>query len=505
MKRRISTLKDHPAQASIYSITDEAVESLAENIERVGQLEPCLITPDNVLISGYTRVAALKHLGKKTCECKVLDIPEDEQVFYLISSNKQRVKDYVCRMAEIDALGKYYAKGRGFRSDLHSSDPVPLEGTRRPPAVQLIANDLGISKNTIHQLRYIRKHRGDLLPYIGQSITLAACFAQVKLWQNQKQVISIKKKQSRKVVFGGDGFTIYRKPASTMADVLDENSVDVILTSPPFFQQRVFDDYTSELGQEASVEEYTDNLVAIFAECERVLKPTGTFYLNLGDTYKDGRKIQVPERVSLAIADRLGFILRNTLIHAKGSSVAPESTKRRRHTDFEYIYFYCLDRKAYYYDVDTIRIPYATDEPVDKKAPRHYSDMYEGVNPRWVNHAVNGEVREPGFLSAVGSSLRHPVGKVPGCILNYSRHANPLGLTDVEHTAQMSVHLVRELMKPVVRAGDTVLDPFSGAATTGVVAAEFGASYIGFEVNAQYAELGQKRMEEFIKEKKKAS
>ena len=90
-------------------------------------------------------MAALKHLGKKTCECKVLDIPEDQQVFYLISSNKQRVKDYVCRMAEIDALNGYYAKGKGFRSDLHSADPVPLEGTRRPPAIQLIANDLGIS------------------------------------------------------------------------------------------------------------------------------------------------------------------------------------------------------------------------------------------------------------------------------------------------------------------------------------------------------------------------
>ena len=80
-----------------------------------------------------------------------------------------------------------------------------------------------------------------------------------------------------------------------LADVLDENSVDVIITSPPFFQQRVFDDATCELGQEASVEEYAANLVTIFAECERVLKPTGTFYLNLGDTYKDGRKLQVPD------------------------------------------------------------------------------------------------------------------------------------------------------------------------------------------------------------------
>jgi DNA modification methylase len=53
-------------------------------------------------------------------------------------------------------------------------------------------------------------------------------------------------------------------------------------------------------------------------------------------------------------------------------------------------------------------------------------------------------------------------------------------------------------MKPVVRSDDVVLDPFSGSATTGVVAAEFGASYIGFEINAQYAELGQKRMNEFM-------
>jgi len=340
MRKRISTIKEHSSQASIYSITDEEIESLAENIDRGGQLEPCIITTNNVLISGYTRVAALKHLGKKTCDCRVLDIPENEQVFYLISSNKQRVKNYVCRMAEIDALEEYYVKGQGYRSDLHSAEPVPSTGTRRPPAIQLIANDLGISKNTIHQLRYIRKHRAELLPYIGISITLQSCFAQVKMWQNQKQVISIKRNQSKKIVYGGDGFTIYRKPAEKMLDVLGENSVDVIITSPPFFNQRVFDDATKELGQETTVAEYTDNLITILAECEKVLKPTGTFYLNLGDTYKDGRKLQVPERVSLAIADRLGFILRNTLIHNKGDSIAPESTKRRRHTEFEYWYFY---------------------------------------------------------------------------------------------------------------------------------------------------------------------
>jgi len=91
MRKRISTIKEHTSQASIYSITDEEIESLAENIDRVGQLEPCIITPNNVLISGYTRVAALKYLGKKTCDCRVLDIPEKGHCSFVITNKSDKV------------------------------------------------------------------------------------------------------------------------------------------------------------------------------------------------------------------------------------------------------------------------------------------------------------------------------------------------------------------------------------------------------------------------------
>ena len=140
----------------------------------------------------------------------------------------------------------------------------------------------------------------------------------------------------------GVNFQLYTKSAVDMSDELDDDSVDHIVTSPPYYSQRVFqnngDDSAKELGQEDDVSEYVSNLVDIIAECKRLLKPTGSMYLNLGDTYKNGSKLQVPERVSIAIQDRLGLYLRNTLIWAKGNSMTPESNKNRRHSDFEYVY-----------------------------------------------------------------------------------------------------------------------------------------------------------------------
>ena len=58
MKKRISSIKPHPAQADIYAVPSTAVKSLAENIEKLGQLEPLIITPKNVLLSGYTRLGS---------------------------------------------------------------------------------------------------------------------------------------------------------------------------------------------------------------------------------------------------------------------------------------------------------------------------------------------------------------------------------------------------------------------------------------------------------------
>ena len=252
------------------------------------------------------------------------------------------------------------------------------------------------------------------------------------------------------------------------------------------------------------------------------MKPSGSFMLNLGDTYYKHSKMQVPERVSIAVQDRLGLILRNTIIWSKTGSMTPESTKRRRHTDFEYVYHFVLDADQYYYDADAIRIPYVTDLPTDRKPPRHYDHgiskgvnarwvytdagngngkLASGVNASWVNRNKGGVLTEPVTISNIGSSVRHPKGKIPGCILEVSRHTTPLKMAgEAQHTAAFPDRLVRELLKPIAQAGDVILDPFSGSATTGAVALEYGCFYVGYDTNKVFNRIGAKRLKQIREE-----
>ena len=117
---------------------------------------------------------------------------------------------------------------------------------------------------------------------------------------------------------------------------LPDDLVDTIVTSPPYYRQR---DYQSpqQIGQEASLGTYLDRLVAVFCECRRVLKPTGSLWLVLGDKYVNGRQLGLPWRVALALQEQ-DWILRSDIIWHKPNAM-PSSVKTRPTTDHEYIFF----------------------------------------------------------------------------------------------------------------------------------------------------------------------
>lgn len=502
MKKKIEDLKPLPEQSKIYSVLSEDVISLSENIKEVGQLEPAIITKDNVLLSGYTRCEALKLLGRKTIECRVIDVPPEDRLFYLISANKQRIKDMVCRVSEIEHLDRYLRKGKGRRSDLLDQTTGQVDG-RRPQTDELIGKILGISKDSVHKLRYIKKHNEDVIKYIGTHITLASCYSQVRMWVNQSEVIE-KKKQTRKIKYSGQGYTLYKKDAKTLNKTLKSESVDHILFSPPYYQQRTFYDHKKEIGQEETVDKYIDNMIEIIGQCEEVLRKTGTLFINVGETMKNSVRLQIPERISIAISDRTGLKLRNSLVWDKYSSASPESTKRRWHHQYEMVYFFVKDTKSYWFDIDQIRVPYRSKSPVETKAPRHYSSLQQGVHPRWVMRSTHKEKSDGvGFdlsqtAMSVSSSIKHPLGKPRGDVLQIANSKKIEKLTDVEHTGRFPVDLVRQLLRPVSQIGDIVLDPFTGSSTTGVVALEQGCEFIGFDINETFIDLSQKRLEKTI-------
>src|SRR5688572_8778643 len=139
---------------------------------------------------------------------------------------------------------------------------------------------------------------------------------------------------------------------TTLAELSGE-VVDTVVTSPPYFRQR---DYTAagQVGQEESPQEYVRRLVEVFREVRRVLKPTGSLWLVLGDKYDGGELLGMPWRVALGLQED-GWHLRSDVIWHKPNAM-PSSTKTRPTTDHEYVFF--LSKSLdYFYDANAIREP----------------------------------------------------------------------------------------------------------------------------------------------------
>lgn len=126
-----------------------------------------------------------------------------------------------------------------------------------------------------------------------------------------------------------------------------DDSVDLIATSPPYWQKR---DYGVEgqIGQESTVREYTDAIVDCLKEWRRALRPTGSVFLNIGDTFHKRTLAGIPARVEAAAGDD-GWIIRNRIIWAKDGGM-PESAQNRLANRHEYI-IHLVAKHEYYYDL----------------------------------------------------------------------------------------------------------------------------------------------------------
>ena len=126
--------------------------------------------------------------------------------------------------------------------------------------------------------------------------------------------------------------------------------VDCCVTSPPYWGHREYD--SLGIGLEVDYQDYVRNLVAVLLEVKRVLKPTGSLWLNLGDTYLDKNLMGMPWRVAFALMDA-GFILRNSVIWHKVKGGMDNSKDKLRNVHENV--FHLVVSRSYFYDVDQIR------------------------------------------------------------------------------------------------------------------------------------------------------
>ncbi|MDW8288180.1 MAG: site-specific DNA-methyltransferase, partial [Flammeovirgaceae bacterium] len=98
-------------------------------------------------------------------------------------------------------------------------------------------------------------------------------------------------------------------------DLIPDNSIDCIITSPPYWGHRLYNG--GGIGLEANHSEYIDNLLKVTKKLYRVLKTTGSFWLNIGDTYRNKKLLGIPWRVAIKMMDDQKWVLRNSIIWNK--------------------------------------------------------------------------------------------------------------------------------------------------------------------------------------------
>jgi DNA modification methylase len=321
----------------------------------------------------------------------------------------------------------------------------------------------------------------------------------------------------------------------TRLSELPNASVHTIITSPPYWAVRDYG-HQDQIGAEATVDEWVDNLTAICTELKRVLRPDGALFLNLGDGYsrhpREGAAkkslLLGPERLALRLT-KAGWLLRNKVVWAKRNPM-PSSVTDRLSTTHEFVYFFTRTNN-YYFDLDAIREPTASAALRPARKPRrsraaHYPpraavlSLHGGRTPRVDLNQGLADLKAAGRDS-------HPLGKNPGDVWTIATASyrgahfatfplelvrRPLLATCPErvctgcgqpwHRASQVIDgraLATGPLRPVCRCRTNwrpgvVLDPFMGSGTVALAAENHQRDWVGIELNPAYAALAEQRL-----------
>jgi site-specific DNA-methyltransferase (adenine-specific) len=274
-------------------------------------------------------------------------------------------------------------------------------------------------------------------------------------------------------IWHGDAFAVLQTWPS--------NLVDCIVTSPPYWQQRDYRGKHAQVGRERTPAEYVRRVTDIFGECRRVLKPTGTLWLVIGDKYVDGAQLGLPWRVALALIDD-GWILRADCIWHKPNAM-PSSTTTRPTIDHEYVFFFTRS-KDYHYDADAIREPHVTfsENSRMRGGRRHFG--IRGGTPEAGKNGGSNNLHDGRWDQAF-----HPLGRNKRTVWSI-----PLSKFREAHFAVFPPSLVETCILAGCPERGLVLDPFVGSGTVPVVAQGLNRRYLGIDCVAEYCQMARRRL-----------
>ena len=303
---------------------------------------------------------------------------------------------------------------------------------------------------------------------------------------------------------------IYQEPCLNTVARMDDNSIDCVITSPPYWQLRDYG-YEGQWGLEPTYNEYLEHLWSLMDAIYPKLKDGGTVWVNLGDTYNSSSKgsggnnsdmvkvkgaenfqsftpiknnniepdkclLLIPHRFAIGCIDR-GWIMRNDVIWAKRNGM-PESVTDRFSKKHEY-FFFMVKSEKYYFDLDAIRDKSISDNVIRDKSKENFgvgtSNFSEGAR-----------------------NTSNPLGKNPGSVSDF--WDIPTKPSSAKHYASYNDSL---LVKPILAGcpkDGIIYDPFMGTGSTAEAAIRAGRRFIGSEMSDDYVKIAEERLDPFLRQ-----
>lgn len=253
--------------------------------------------------------------------------------------------------------------------------------------------------------------------------------------------------------------TIYNETAYTFAAGLEDNTINCIVTSPPYWNLRDYDN-AGQWGHEKTVGAYVDNIVYLFGILMRKLKDDGTLWLNLGDTRLDRQICGIPWRVAHDMQTD-GWHIRQDIIWSKPNAM-PESVDDRPSGNYEHVFL--LSKSSHHkFNLDPLRVQYDGDRSPSRRARSGKGNKPTTAQGKW---SGEHEGRNPGSVWDI------PVQPFKGA-----------------HCAVMPPVLADRCIAAGSNPGDLVCDPFHGSGTTAQAALRSGRRYVGTDINEDYLRL----------------
>jgi DNA modification methylase len=500
-KIEINHVEPHPSVMRVYEAKN--LKGLKLTMNLVGQLEPIKVVQKGEMyqiFDGISRYLVARELGWDNIYVELFSYSDDEIQNRFVLHNFRTKRSYreLCRQAEVvlGVLGLSQGKRRERIGDLSlGENDFSLVGKDRfEIACEIIGSDM--SASTLRRLLEVKEFEEngddeikgfDLMGKIekGEMRVHQAINVMTNYKSSKKEQGSNALTEAMEVV-KGKNFRLVNKTCEDLNDIPDE-SIDCVVTSPPYFQQREYPDGVRDLeqpqhGLEKTVDEYVQKEVDICRGVYKKLKKTGSLFIVISDSFRDGKDCLVIEKLTLELV-KSGWTKIQTIYWLKDDGKPQSDLVKRLMPTYEYILHFVKDPKKYCYREFRI-----WKEGGSFNVDKGSKDC--GMGHKMSNHTwwlKKPFVRFRNFLSE-----QHVKRVLHANGFNWSE------LKDVDpnfrHMAPFPsvIPLVPILL--TTKIGDTVLDIYNGTSTTTAVALQLGRKVIGYDTDTESHLFAAKRL-----------